>query len=327
MPPWTPHRVVVLLLAPVIGFDATIPSMAFGSAVDDAGDPLYDVRLCSVDGRPVTSTHGYDLGVHGDLGLLADVDTLVVPGSKNPQIRESGTLPDAVAAAFDTCSATRFASICTGSFVLAAAGLLDGRPATTHWQSAGSLAAMFPAVDVDEKVLYVDDGDVLSSAGLAAGIDLCLHIIRRDHGSKVANRVARYAVVPPWRDGGQAQYIERPVPADTDQSTAHLRKWLSDNLAHQTSIADMARRAQMSERTFARRFRAETGNSPGDWLAAQRVDAALDLLETSDLAVDAIASRVGLGTGANLRDHLRRAVDVAPLEYRRRFRGGTTAAR
>lgn len=323
----TPHRIVVLLLAPVIGFDATIPSLAFGSAVTDAGQSLYDVRLCSIDGRPVASTHGYDLGVHGDLGLLADADTVVVPGTKNRQVRESGTLPPAVSAALDGCSATRFASICTGAFVLAAAGIFDGRPATTHWQAAHALSAMFPAADVDEKVLYVDDGDVLSSAGLAAGIDLCLHIIRRDHGSRVANRVARYAVVPPWRDGGQAQYIERPVPDDADQSTAQLRRWLSDNLHHQTSVAEMARRAKMSERTFTRRFRAETGDSPGDWLAAQRVDAALNLLETSDLAVDVIASRVGMGTGANLRGHLRRAVDVAPLEYRRRFRGITTGAK
>lgn len=319
-----PHRVVVLILAPVIGFDATIVPMAFGAAVDDAGSPLYDVRLCSIDGEPVVATHGYTLGVHGDLSLLHEADTVIVPGTRNPSVREAGTLPDAVAQAFENRSATtRFASICTGAFVLAAAGIFTGRPAATHWQAAADLAAMFPDAAVDEKVLVIDDGDVLSSAGLSAGIDLCLHMIRRDHGVRVANRVARYAVVPPWRDGGQAQFIERPVPQDTGSSTAQVRQWLAHNLSESVTVAQMARRAHMSERTFARRFRAETGESPGDWLTAQRVDAARGLLESTDLSVDDIATRVGLGTGTNLRAHLRRAVDVAPLEYRRRFRGAS----
>ncbi|MFW0790669.1 GlxA family transcriptional regulator [Gordonia sp. CPCC 205333] len=321
------HRVVVLLLAPVIGFDATIASMAFGAAVDDRGTALYDVRLCSPDGQPVASTHGYTIGVHDDLRILADADTVIVPGTRQPGVRGHGELPADVATALERLSPkTRFASICTGAFVLAAAGVLDGRPATTHWQAADEFAQMFPAVAVDEKVLFVDDGNVLSSAGLSAGIDLCLHIIRRDHGSQIANRVARYAVVPPWRDGGQAQFIERPVPDDAGQSTSIVRQWLSQNLDQTVTVAQMARRAHMSERTFARRFRAETGESPGDWLAAQRIDAALTLLESSDVAVDTIAARVGLGTGTNLRAHLRRAVGVAPLEYRRRFRVPTEAS-
>lgn len=320
-----PHRIVVLILPPVIGFDATIVPMAFGAAVDDAGERLYDVRLCSIDGEPVESTHGYTLGVHGDLTLLDDADTVIVPGTRNPSVRDTGILPREVAEAFQRRSpTTRFASICTGAFVLAAAGIFDGRPATTHWQWAADLAAMFPTVVVDEKVLFIDDGDVLSSAGLSAGIDLCLHMIRRDHGSRVANRVARYAVVPPWRDGGQAQFIERPVPDDAGQSTTDVRQWLSRNLSESVTVAQMAHRAHMSERTFARRFRAETGESPGDWLAAQRINAARGLLESTDLPVDDIAAQVGLGSGTNLRAHLRRAVDVAPLEYRRRFRGAAS---
>ncbi|GAB18462.1 putative AraC family transcriptional regulator [Gordonia effusa NBRC 100432] len=322
-----PHRVVVLLLAPVIGFDATIPPMTFGAAVDDHGRTLYDVRLCSIDGQPVASTHGYTIGVHGDLRLLDEADTVIVPGTRHHTVRRDGELPADVVTALERRSPeTRFASICTGAFALAAAGVFDGRPATTHWQAAREFAAMFPAVAVDEKVLFVDDGDVLSSAGLSAGIDLCLHMIRRDHGSRVANQVARYAVVPPWRDGGQAQFIERPVPDDVGQSTTPLRQWLSDNLAEPMTVTQMARRAHMSERTFARRFRAETGESPGDWLAAQRINAALAFLESTDLAVDIIAARVGLGTGTNLRAHLRRAVGVAPLEYRRRFRGSVEAS-
>jgi transcriptional regulator GlxA family with amidase domain len=209
-------------------------------------------------------------------------------------------------------------SICTGAFVLAAEGRLSGRPATTHWKHADDLAALYPDVVLDPDVLFTDDGDVLTSAGLSAGVDLCLHLIRRDHGSEVANHVARYCVVPPWRDGGQAQYIERQVPARPDESTAAARAWALENL--EADVPALARRAGMSLRTFARRFREETGQSPGAWLIRQRVRHAQHLLEATDLGVDEVAERAGMGTAASLRSHLRSHVGVSPAAYRRTFR-------
>jgi transcriptional regulator GlxA family with amidase domain len=211
-------------------------------------------------------------------------------------------------------------SICTGAFVLAAAGLLDGRPATTHWQSSEEFRRLYPRVRLDEDLLFVDHGDVLSSAGLAAGIDLCLHVIRRDFGTAVANSVARYCVVPPWREGGQAQFIERPVPATDEQSTAYARQWAMEHLEQPLDVARLAAEARMSVRTFNRRFREETGHSPGAWLIAQRIEHARHLLEATDLPVDEVARRAGMGTGASLRQHLRTALGVSPLAYRRTFR-------
>ena len=216
-------------------------------------------------------------------------------------------------------SGTRMVSICTGAFVLAAAGTLSGRPATTHWKHADDLAALYPDVLLDADVLFTDDGDVLTSAGLSAGVDLSLHLIRRDHGSEVANRVARYCVVPPWRDGGQAQYIERQVPTRPDESTAEARAWALEHL--EADVPTLARRAGMSLRTFARRFREETGQSPGAWLIQQRVRHAQHLLEETDLGIDTVASRAGMGTAASLRTHLRTHAGVSPAAYRRTFRG------
>ena len=204
--------------------------------------------------------------------------------------------------------------------VLAAAGLLDGRRATTHWSHAEQFRALYPQVDLDEQALFVDEGDVLTSAGLAAGMDLCLHVVRNDHGSEVANHVARYCVVPPWRDGGQAQFIEQPVPEPAVDSTAPVRDWALQHLAEPLDIATLAGHARMSVRTFTRRFRAETGSSPGAWLATQRVRHAQRLLETTDLPIDEVAVRAGLGTSTSLRQHLRRVADVSPSAYRRTFR-------
>lgn len=313
------HKVAVLLLEPVIGFDAAIAPLVFGSAESDAGEPLYEVTVCSVDGGPVQTWTGYGILPGAGLDAVAAADTVVVPGTRHPAVRERGEVPAEVLAALG--SGKRYVSICTGAYLLAAAGLLDGRPATTHWRQAADLAARHPAVRMDSDVLFVDDGDVLTSAGLAAGLDLCLHIVRRDHGAAVANRVARYIVVPPWRDGGQAQFIERPVPVADAASTAGAREWALGRLAEPLSVAELARRVHMSERTFARRFREETGQSPAAWLRRQRVDAALNLLETADTGVDEIAAHVGLGTGTNLRQHMRRDLGVSPLQYRRRFRG------
>lgn len=316
------HRVVVLLLPPVIGFDAAIPPQLFDSATDDAGRPLYDVVTASLDGGPVAGVHGFDLVPRTDASALATADTVVVPGTRLPGPRSDGSLPDDVRAALaGVRPGTRIVSICTGAFVLAAAGLLDGRPATTHWAHAASFRDLYPRVRLDEDLLFVDDGDVLTSAGLAAGVDLCLHIVRRDHGTAVANRAARECVVPPWRDGGQAQFIERPVPVGPEQSTAAVRAWALHHLDEDLDVARLAERARMSLRTFNRRFRQETGASPGAWLVEQRVNHARHLLESTDLPVDAVARRAGFGTGAGLRQHLRAAVGVSPSAYRRTFRG------
>ncbi|MDF2826574.1 MAG: AraC family transcriptional regulator, partial [Mycobacterium sp.] len=249
-------------------------------------------------------------------------DTVVIPGTRYRPARLDGVLEPVVREALSLIRpGTRMVSICTGAFVLAAAGLLDDRPATTHWHHAGRLQSLHPRIRVDENVLFVDDGDVLTSAGLAAGLDLCLHVIRRDHGAQVANAVARYCVVPPWREGGQAQFIDRQVPIEDTASTAEVRAWACRHLDEPLGIEHLARRARMSPRTFIRRFREETGESPGAWVRARRLDRARDLLEQKDVPVDEIARLAGLGTGANLRHHLRRGFGMSPSSYRRVFQG------
>ena len=316
------HHVGVLALDGVVPFELGIAARIFGAARDSAGRPLYRVTTCSLDGRPVRTESDYGLTVSHDASLLATVDTVVIPPSHAlGPIREQGHLPDDLRAAMAGIRpGTRLVAICTAAYVLAAAGLLDHRPATTHWREADNLQRLFTTARINPDVRFVDDGDILTSAGVAAGIDLCLHIVRRDHGSDVANDVARSCVVPPWRDGGQAQYIQRPVPAPSDTGTAPTRAWMSERLAEAVTLADMATHAKVSVRTFTRRFREEVGVSPGQWLLRQRVDLALNLLETTDLPVDVVADRSGLGTGVSLRQHLRTTVGVTPRAYRRTFR-------
>ncbi len=254
--------------------------------------------------------------------MLASADTVIVPGTRHAPARDDGTLAPEVRAALDSIRpGTRLVSICTGAFVLAAAGLLDGRPATTHWKFADALRRMHPQVRVDERVLFVDDGDVLTSAGLAAGIDLCLHVIRSDHGAQVANAVARYCVVSPWREGGQAQFIDRHVPTADDASTAATREWALRHLDDDLTVERLAGHAHMSTRTFSRRFRDETGQAPGAWIRSRRVDRARELLESRELSVDEVARRSGLGTGGNLRHHLRRGIGMSPSSYRKVYQG------
>lgn len=320
----SPHRVVVLLLAPLVGYDAVIPAQLLGESRDAHGRRLYDVTMASLDGRPVLTTSGYAIAPQGDASVLAEADTVVVPGTRLAGPRSDGTLPDEVVGALASVRpGTRLVSICTGAFVLAAAGLLDGRTATTHWEYADQLAAMHPRIRVDADVLFTDDGDVLTSAGLSAGVDLCLHLLRSDHGAEVANTVARHCVVPPWRDGGQAQYIERQVPVADHRSTATARQWALQHL--DADVPALARQASMSLRTFTRRFREETGLSPGAWLIAQRVRHAQHLLEATDLTIDDVATRAGLGTAASLRSQLRAHAGVSPSAYRRTFRVESTA--
>jgi transcriptional regulator GlxA family with amidase domain len=257
-----------------------------------------------------------------ELGLeaLADVDLLAIPAYR---IRER--YPPAVLEAVRAAArrGATLLSVCSGAFLLGEAGLLDGRECTTHWKHVDEFTARFPTAKIDPDVLFVDDGDVLTSAGAAAGVDLCLHLIRRDHGSTVANAVARLCVVAPCRAGGQAQFIEAPVPDSVEASTTSTQVWALERLDADLTLASMARHASMSIRTFTRRFRDETGTSPNQWLTRQRIDYARRLLESTDLPVDQIAETAGLGTAASLRSHLRTAIGVSPITYRRTFQADT----
>ncbi|MEU6546930.1 helix-turn-helix domain-containing protein [Streptomyces sp. NPDC046859] len=315
--PGRAQRIVVLALDGVYPFELGIPSRIFGAA-----DGHYEVLTCSVDGRPVRSNADFTIGVRHGPEILATADTVIVaavatayiPTELSPELAGALALihPDA-----------RIVSICTAAFVLAAAGLLDGRRATTHWQVTDAFRRRYPRVDVDPDVLFVDDGRVLTSAGAASGVDVCLHIVRTDHGSELANAVARRCVVPPFRDGGQAQYIEQPVPESGAASTAATRAWALEHLGEPLTLSDLARHARMSMRTFARRFGDEVGLSPGRWLVQQRVARARHLLESTDLPVDQIAAQVGFATGASLRQHLHAAIGVSPQAYRRTFQAAT----
>jgi transcriptional regulator GlxA family with amidase domain len=313
------HEVAVLALPHVVAFELGLPHKLIGTAVDDAERLLYRVRVATLDGGPVRTSAGYSVLPEHDASILRTADTVIVPGIYSGSAKERGVLEPELAAALHGVSA-RMVSICTGAFVLAAAGLLDGRPATTHWMHADAFQALFPQVKLDADVLYVDDGDVLTSAGNAAGIDLLLHIVRRDHGGAVANRVARRSVVAPWREGGQSQFME-PVPDPDGPGTAPTRAWALERLHEPLGLADLATHSTMSVRTFTRRFREETGVSPARWLITQRVAAARRLLETTDLPVERIAAESGFGTTASLRQHLHAAIGVAPLAYRRTYRG------
>ncbi|GAA3888003.1 helix-turn-helix domain-containing protein [Saccharothrix violaceirubra] len=317
------HEVAVIALDHVVAFDlGTVPQILNAARVSDE-ERLYRVRVCTRGGRPVRSSSGITVTPDHDLGLVGHADTVVVAGMHaNAPLLEDGVLADDVREALVSAHArgARVMSICTGAFALAAAGLLDGLRATTHWMYTDAFRRLFPRVDLDPDVLFVDEGRVLTSAGVGAGVDLCLHLVRRDHGSEAANRAARRCVVPPWRPGGQSQFIERPVPHETDTSTAVAREWALAHLDEPVDLRELASRARMSVRTFTRRFREETGVSPGQWLARQRVERARHLLETTDLAVDQVARHAGFGTGAALRQRMTASLGVSPSTYRTTFR-------
>ncbi|TQM36694.1 GlxA family transcriptional regulator [Pseudonocardia cypriaca] len=314
-----PHRVAVLALPAVLPFELSIPGRLFRAATDSAGKPLYEVVTCSMDGGPVPTAEDFTVVVRHGPDALRNADTVIV-APVDPASGDERALAAAAAALGEIGSGARIASICTGIDVLAAAGLLDGRRATTHWKHAVEFRRNHPSVRLDPDVLYVDEGAILTSAGAASGIDLCLHIIRADHGAEVASRAARSCVVPPYRDGGQAQFIDHPVPVEPATSTVATRMWALEHLDHPLSLADLARRASMSRRTFTRRFRDEVGLSPNRWLTQQRIELARRLLETTDLPIDQVAARVGIGSASSLRLHLRGALGVPPSAYRRTFR-------
>jgi transcriptional regulator GlxA family with amidase domain len=311
------HRVAILVLDHVVPMDMGTAMQVFGSTKG-----RYDVAICSPGGAPVTAEFGLcEIRPPHDLSLLDTADTVVVPGIHGGPPFETGQLPDGVGEALrDKAGKARLISICTGAFVLAAAGLLDGRPATTHWRHAARFRELYPAVRLNPEVLFVDDGDIMTSAGVTAGVDLCLHVVRKDHGSELANHVARRCVTPSWRDGGQSQFIERPIPPIGDTTTAPTRAWAQTVLHEPLTLSTLAGHARMSVRTFTRRFREETGVSPGKWIVGQRIERARHLLEASDLSIDRIAEESGFGTATAMRLHLHATVGVGPAAYRRTFR-------
>ncbi|WP_235828235.1 GlxA family transcriptional regulator [Actinomadura rubteroloni] len=315
------HRVAVVIRDGVLPMELGLVHQVFEAALDASGQRLYTVLTCAAVPGPVRTSADFTVFAPHGLDALDGADTVVVPAAKDDE-RADGPDP-AVTAAVRKAAAdgARVASVCTGAFVLAAAGLLDGRRATTHWKSGELLRARHPGVRVDHGVLYVDEDTVLTSAGEAAGIDLCLHLVRRDHGAAVANDAARKIVVAPHRAGGQAQFVVRPVPDEAGASTAAARAWALTELDRPIGLRELAARSAMSVRTFTRRFREETGLSAGEWLTRQRVERARHLLESTALPVDQIARASGFGTAVSLRNHFHAALGVTPSAYRSTFRG------
>ncbi|MBV8161425.1 MAG: helix-turn-helix domain-containing protein [Acidimicrobiia bacterium] len=306
-------------------FELSVACEVFGVDRSDLGVPWYRFLVCAVEGRPVKTEAGFEIHTPYGLAALRQADTIVVPA----RYRGAGDHYSALLAALRAAHqrGARVMSFCTGAFVLADAGLLDGRRATTHWAYAEEFAGRFPAVKLDPDVLYVDEGSVLTSAGTAAGIDLCLHVVRNDHGADVANGVARRMVVPPHRDGGQAQYVRDPVPDGPGADLfGETMAWLREHLGEPVTVEALARRSAMSARTFARRFRATAGTTPMQWVVRQRVLLAQRLLETTDEPVDRVAQLAGFGSPAALRQHFNRLVRTSPTTYRRAFRQGEPVA-
>lgn len=315
-----PGSVVVVVDHGVMPFEMSLPGRVFGTANDSAGAPLYDVQICTLDGRPVTAAGGFDVAPRHDASVVRTADVVVVaPSAHHAELTPDGPPPDLATVLDEAPPHARIASVCLASYVLAAAGHLDGRSATTHWIAAEQFARTFPAVHVRADALYVDEGRFPTSAGATSGIDMMLHMLRTEHGSAVANDVARRCVVPSWRDGGQLQYIAQPIPdVDADDLAATL-EWARDRLGDPLTVDDLARHARMSRRTFTRRFRTATGTSPIAWLLAQRTEYAKLLLESTDRTVDDVAHRAGFGSASALRKHLRHRFGVSPTDHRRAF--------
>jgi len=315
-----PHHVAVLALDRVVAFDLSIPAQIFGHQDERR---RYRLTVCGEQAGPVRTSTGFAIVAEHGLNTLRRADTIVVPGIEDDGIPPQPETLQALRAA--DRRGVRLISICTGAFVLAAAGILDGRRAATHWRHAADLQRRYPAVEVDARVLYVDDDRVLTSAGVASGIDLCLHVVARDHGAAVANAIARRMVVAPHRGGGQAQFVERALPERSDDGLGATRAWMLERLEQPLTVAAMASHAVRSERSFMRHFRAETGSTPLRWLHEQRILHARRLLEETDMPVEDVAAGSGFGTATNLREHFRRATHTTPTAYRRTFRAPAAA--
>jgi AraC family transcriptional activator FtrA len=317
MPRRDKRKVAVLAYDGLCTFEFGIVAEIFGLPRPELNVDWYKFEICSLDRGPLRATGGIRFEAPRGVRSLQDAGTIVIPGWR--RIEEPP--PDSLLKAL--CSAhargARLVSICSGVFVLAATGLLNGKRATTHWRYADKLSAQFPEVRVDPNVLYVDEGSILTSAGSAAGIDLCLHIVRKDYGAEIANRVARRLVMPPHRGGGQAQYIPNPIRSRASGGLAPVMEWAQSHLNETLRVNDFARRAAMSPRTFARQFRQQTGTTPHQWLTHQRLLAAQQRLEKTGDGMDQIAEAVGLQTATTMRQHFSRTLRTTPTAYRRRF--------
>ncbi|MHB8564776.1 MAG: helix-turn-helix domain-containing protein [Acidiferrobacteraceae bacterium] len=315
--------IAVIAFSGISPFHLAVPSMVFGEDRRAAGVPPFEVLVCAAEPGPLPTSAGFLIQTPYGLGDLARAQTIIVPSWRNPEERPPASLLRALRVA--QARGARLVGLCLGSFVLAAAGILDGRPATTHWLWVDELARRYPEVEVRPDVLYIDDGDVVTSAGTAAGIDCCLHLLRMQCGAEIANYVARRMVVPPHRQGGQAQYIERPVPVvpTAGDRFAEVLAWVAGNLGQPHPLDALAERALMSRRSFTRRFRQVTGTTFGAWLVNERLALAQRLLETTDQSIDRIASAAGFGSSVSLRQHFAAAFRVSPSVYRRTFRGDT----
>jgi AraC family transcriptional regulator, transcriptional activator FtrA len=298
-------------------FEFGIVVEVFGLPRPEFGTDWYRFEVCSLGRGPLRAVGGVTLRSKNGLPSLQHADTIVIPGWRNADERPPANLLKEIRAAH--ARGARLVSICSGVFVLAASGLLDGKRVTTHWRYAEKLRQRFPNIRVEPDVLYVDEGNILTSAGSAAGIDLCLHIVRSDYGAETANQVARRLVVAPHRDGGQSQYIPASLPSEASGGLARLLHWAQGHLHEALTVEGLARKAAMSPRTFARRFVAETGTTPHGWLTHQRVLTAQRRLESTNDSIDEIAQRVGLGTAATLRFHFRNHLKTTPTAYRKRF--------
>ncbi|MEV6480661.1 helix-turn-helix domain-containing protein [Streptomyces sp. NPDC051576] len=318
-PPTQPHRVAVIVDEGTNPFEVGVATELFGLPRPELGlpEPLYEVLVCT-PAREVRMNHGFFTvsGTHG-LDAVDTVDTLVVPGRPDNVVRRGAAVLDAIRRAH--ARGARVMSLCTGTFALAEAGLLDGRRATTHWMWADTFRALHPRVRLEPDVLFVDDGDLLTASGSAAALDLGLHVIRRDYGAEIANAVSRRLVFASHRDGGQRQFVERPLPDVPDESLAPLLAWARERLGGPLTVGELAGRAAVSPATLHRRFRAQLGTTPLAWLTGERVALACRLIERGEERLDVVAAHCGLGTGANLRVRLRRETGLSPSAYRRRF--------
>jgi transcriptional regulator GlxA family with amidase domain len=317
----TPAVVAVVAFDGISPFHLSVPCIVFGEDYSAGGVPRFDVRVCAAGAKgssPLRTKAGFGITAAHGLEAIAAADIVVVPSWHDGYAEPDAALVEAIALAHRR--GAQLVGLCLGAFLLAEAGVLDGRPATTHWAWTDVFAHRYPAVRVDPAVLYVDDGDVLTSAGTAAGLDCCLHVLRKRCGAQAANYVARRLVVPPHRQGGQAQFVEQPVGASArDDRLAALLDWVRAHLTEPHSLDTLAERALMSRRTFTRRFRQATGTTVGAWLLGERLSRAQQLLETTDQSVDAIAQTAGFGSTVSLRQHFASAFKTSPSAYRRAF--------
>jgi transcriptional regulator GlxA family with amidase domain len=318
-------KIAVIAFDGIIPFHLSVPCLVFGGNLRDPGVSAFEVVVCAADEAPLRTTAGFAIATQFDLAALDSADLVIMPSWHDDCREAPSALLDALRRAHRR--GARVVGLCLGAFPLAQAGLLDGRTATTHWECVGALAERYPKVKVNPEVLYVDEGDVLTSAGVAAGLDCCLHLLRQLSGAEAANRRARRLLIAPHRQGGQAQFIERPLPvSNSDGRFSQVLEWVTQHLEQAHSIDSLAERAAMSRRNFTRHFRQTTGTSFKQWLLNQRLAHAQRMLESSDASIELVAQEAGFGTGLSLRQHFRAALRISPSVYRKQFRSNSPAS-